>query len=599
MNSCLADLSRLIPPQYQRKSRGRIEKTEIIEMAIKHIKNIQAKAAANDGANGGSGGGSAVETSSVVAAAARQCFQVDQYREGYHECLTTAVQFLIEISAHFEEICYKMVSHLRDHFNDVVKGDHCSNSSSSTNNNNPVGSFNQIKRRQQDNGSPPTTTSTSPLNGLGQFLLANGVAGTAEGRAAGGPVNMGPRLAHLCGSINGHSSSGTTSANNTNGQCAHEGVPSSSDGQEMSCAKDLSCRGATNNNNKITNINNSSSAQAATTSTSAVSACNGTGNLGKEGLLLGCRKAPQQTPVITSTACSVQSSSMCSTAAADLLVNVETESSSSALDHGCVMESSVAGSSGGNGSGGNGGGNLVKVHNLTDTSCDGVEHHYKYKNYMQQRFSHERFHDEHVVSNSSNELHDHHDHHEDHHEDLHHNARDEGTVPVNAAAMANAVVGALLGGGGGNSRGSMAPPPVEPTDSNCSMDTFVAFNAKRAAAIATLEALKNREELSMLRDQTQAMIKEEKMDTSPAGTCEVAPRMVEGSQQIPRVKVKTRFASVPVPIFALHSHGAFYIPLTVDYETLVPYLGDVNLLDKNMAPVKALHPVNINIYAPF
>ncbi len=41
MNSCLADLSRLIPPQYMRKGRGRVEKTEIIEMAIRHLKNLQ------------------------------------------------------------------------------------------------------------------------------------------------------------------------------------------------------------------------------------------------------------------------------------------------------------------------------------------------------------------------------------------------------------------------------------------------------------------------------------------------------------------------------------------------------------------------------
>lgn len=602
-------------------------------MAIKHIKNIQAKAAANDGngnGNGNGGSGNGVETSSVVAAAARQCFQVDQYREGYHECLTTAVQFLIEISAHFEEICYKMVSHLREHFNDVVKGDHCPNSSSTNNNsninnNNNVGNFNQIKRRSQENGSPPTTTTTnatttSPLNGLGQFLLANGV-GVTEDRSGGGASTMGPRLAHLCGSINGHSSSGSGGLNNGSG-CGHEGLPSSSDGQDMvmSCAKDLSCRGANNsNNNKNNNNVHKSSAQAASTSTSSGSVCNGGstgGDMGKHGHghANGCGKAPQQTAVITSTACSVQSSSMCSTAAADLLVNVETESSSSALDHGCVMESSAVGS-GGNGNGGRGAddaSHLVKVHNLTDTSCDGVEHHYKYKNYMQQRFSHERYHDEHVVSNSSNELHDHHDdHHLDQDDDNHHHhhhdqdammSGGEGAVGAcKAAAAANSGVGALLSSGGG--RGSMAPPPVEPTDSNCSVDTFVAFSAKRAAAIASLEALKNgardRDELPLLRDHVQAIIKEEKMDTSPSGTCEVAPRMVEGSQQIPRVKVKARFAAVSVPIFALHAHGAFYIPLTVDYDALVPYLGDVNLLDKNMAAVKALHPVNINIYAPF
>ena len=42
MNNCLADLSRLIPSSYLKKGRGRIEKTEIIEMAIKHIRHLQS-----------------------------------------------------------------------------------------------------------------------------------------------------------------------------------------------------------------------------------------------------------------------------------------------------------------------------------------------------------------------------------------------------------------------------------------------------------------------------------------------------------------------------------------------------------------------------
>ncbi|KAL1116389.1 hypothetical protein AAG570_004863 [Ranatra chinensis] len=42
MNNCLADLSRLLPSEYMKKGRGRIEKTEIIEMAIRHMKQLQA-----------------------------------------------------------------------------------------------------------------------------------------------------------------------------------------------------------------------------------------------------------------------------------------------------------------------------------------------------------------------------------------------------------------------------------------------------------------------------------------------------------------------------------------------------------------------------
>lgn len=41
MNNCLADLSRLLPQASLRKGRGRIEKTEIVELAIKHLQHLQ------------------------------------------------------------------------------------------------------------------------------------------------------------------------------------------------------------------------------------------------------------------------------------------------------------------------------------------------------------------------------------------------------------------------------------------------------------------------------------------------------------------------------------------------------------------------------
>jgi hypothetical protein len=45
MNNCLADLSKLIPSHYMRKGRGRVEKTEIIEMAIRHLKDLRESTA--------------------------------------------------------------------------------------------------------------------------------------------------------------------------------------------------------------------------------------------------------------------------------------------------------------------------------------------------------------------------------------------------------------------------------------------------------------------------------------------------------------------------------------------------------------------------
>lgn len=41
MNNSLADLSQVIPQHYLKQGHGRIEKTEIIEMAIQHIKELK------------------------------------------------------------------------------------------------------------------------------------------------------------------------------------------------------------------------------------------------------------------------------------------------------------------------------------------------------------------------------------------------------------------------------------------------------------------------------------------------------------------------------------------------------------------------------
>lgn len=56
--------------------------------------------------------------------------------------------------------------------------------------------------------------------------------------------------------------------------------------------------------------------------------------------------------------------------------------------------------------------------------------------------------------------------------------------------------------------------------------------------------------------------------------------------------------SSPVPIFALHAQGRYYVPLTVDYDCLVPYLGNVDLFEKHpslLLPAPPLHAININV----
>lgn len=57
--------------------------------------------------------------------------------------------------------------------------------------------------------------------------------------------------------------------------------------------------------------------------------------------------------------------------------------------------------------------------------------------------------------------------------------------------------------------------------------------------------------------------------------------------------IKNNFS---VPIFVLHAKGSFYVPLTIDYYTLLPFLQNYNLLEMfpNIHNV-VLHPVTINV----
>jgi hypothetical protein len=82
-----------------RKGRGRVEKTEIIEMAIRHLKNLQ--------------------TQEVL----REATYAEHYRSGYNDCVSEAAKFLLR--ERDEELYYKMITHLRDHMAEAMKGKNC------------------------------------------------------------------------------------------------------------------------------------------------------------------------------------------------------------------------------------------------------------------------------------------------------------------------------------------------------------------------------------------------------------------------------------------------------------------------------------------
>ncbi|XP_063226599.1 uncharacterized protein LOC134533165 isoform X2 [Bacillus rossius redtenbacheri] len=133
MNNCLADLARLVPADYLKKGRGRVEKTEIIEMAIKHMKHLQAHACRQ------------VDSCELAQQQQQQMQQqqmqlqlqpeeppdkrapisTEHYRLGYQECLSETMLFLVEVEGFFagDPLCVQLISHLQKHCDNILKGD--------------------------------------------------------------------------------------------------------------------------------------------------------------------------------------------------------------------------------------------------------------------------------------------------------------------------------------------------------------------------------------------------------------------------------------------------------------------------------------------
>ncbi|XP_032691294.1 hairy/enhancer-of-split related with YRPW motif protein 1-like isoform X2 [Odontomachus brunneus] len=122
MNNCLADLSRLIPAEYLKKGRGRVEKTEIIEMAIRHMKHLQGvrqdtkhspvtpvHAHPEDSVD-------SISHSTAASSAA------EHYRLGFQECLSETMHFLVEVEGFFarDSLCVQLINHLQQHCDKIL-----------------------------------------------------------------------------------------------------------------------------------------------------------------------------------------------------------------------------------------------------------------------------------------------------------------------------------------------------------------------------------------------------------------------------------------------------------------------------------------------
>ncbi|KAI2802611.1 hypothetical protein BLOT_010070 [Blomia tropicalis] len=142
MNNCLTDLSRLIPNSFIKKSsslqnRGRIEKTEIIEMAIKYMKHLQTLAEpllCDDGPLGPSPTSTPVpsvsehdqlfamcSSHSANAGAVLLKDRYYYYRCGYKDSAAEAARYL-EANGQMEHTYTKMLEHLHQHQENIGPG---------------------------------------------------------------------------------------------------------------------------------------------------------------------------------------------------------------------------------------------------------------------------------------------------------------------------------------------------------------------------------------------------------------------------------------------------------------------------------------------
>ncbi|KAF7403670.1 hypothetical protein HZH68_006464 [Vespula germanica] len=122
MNNCLADLSRLIPTEYLKKGRGRVEKTEIIEMAIRHMKHLQGLRQDTKHATVTPVHAHPEDSVDSVSHSTAASTAAEHYRLGFQECLSETIHFLIEIEGFYtrDSLCVQLTDHLQRHCEKIL-----------------------------------------------------------------------------------------------------------------------------------------------------------------------------------------------------------------------------------------------------------------------------------------------------------------------------------------------------------------------------------------------------------------------------------------------------------------------------------------------
>ncbi|KAH8383709.1 hypothetical protein KR009_010135, partial [Drosophila setifemur] len=569
MNSCLADLSRLIPPQYQRKGRGRIEKTEIIEMAIRHLKHLQS-----------------------------ECQQKESdYRSGYMDCMKEAAKFLYDV--HMQDFCHRLLGRLQEHIDEMFKTDCYKSTRSchmpdnvSASSGSPhqayhpplchlrdmLGTSASDVEHSQDHNDVKDLSFRNHLNQLQRSQQAAAAAAAAAAAVAAVTNGSSPgssgglEAAHKIPLTNGSSNGGASSG--------VDNVPSNSTGNGGASAAN-----GNSNSSGISGSGSSSSNAASSTTAPINSSSSAAAAGGGKVTPLAAQQQPHQAPVITSTAphhhhlnlnlnhhhhntdsshhdfessrepiLHTDTSNMHSPPPRDLLLQQHPH-----LAHSHHTQDSLL---------------SVRMRNYSESSHE-VEHNnnYKYKNHIKERFVHE-LHDEETSSEHcpvASHLQSDHSHMQAHSE----HSKD-GTEPEIAPIMAKKRKLAEAAANG------EIPLEVHTEASNAPSNP-IRLDKPSPSSFNFSDIKDIKSELHNGNSNSSPLLAKlnasgAQLSTPSSTTAPLPPRH-----------------SFTVPIFALHNQGNYYVPLSVDYNALVPFLNGMDLLEKSYTSMPVVHPININV----
>jgi hypothetical protein len=187
----------------------------------------------------------------------------------------------------------------------------------------------------------------------------------------------------------------------------------------------------------------------------------------------------------------------------------------------------------------------IRMRKLSETSTD-IEHtnNYKFKNYIQQRFTHENYHSEESMQSSVTE-----------------NDKDHDKKPISSPLI---------------------PSNMQKDECNSSKLNGIHPEIKSEVIVT-----------SPTPHQAQPVAAHARAsNSSKMNSNNVNNGALNGNQTM------IHHQAIPIPIFACHTQG-FYVPLNVDYDLLIPFLGGIDLLNKNFSHLPPLHPISINVnYSP-